>query len=67
MWSEGIAPPFLTSALDEDEWLASDSPRFIPGERAPVSIEKKAEWTSELVWTLWRRENLDHAENRSST
>jgi hypothetical protein len=31
----GIAPPFLTSALDRDEWLTSLPCRFIPGERAP--------------------------------
>jgi hypothetical protein len=31
----GIALRFLTSALDEDEWLASR--RFTPGERAPCT------------------------------
>jgi hypothetical protein len=36
MWtSGGIAPPFLTSALDEGEWWASRPCRFTPGERAP--------------------------------
>jgi hypothetical protein len=29
--SRGIAPPFLTSALDGGEWLASCLGRFIPG------------------------------------
>jgi hypothetical protein len=29
--SEGIAPPFLTSALDGGEWLASSPCRFTPG------------------------------------
>jgi hypothetical protein len=33
--SGGIAPPFLTSALDGDEWLALRSGRFTPGEKAP--------------------------------
>jgi hypothetical protein len=33
--SGGIAPPFLTSALDGDEWPVSRSCRFIPGEIAP--------------------------------
>jgi hypothetical protein len=33
--SGGIAPPFLTSALDGGEWLASRPGSFTPGERAP--------------------------------
>jgi hypothetical protein len=33
--SGGIAPPFLTSALDGGEWSASRPCCFIPGERAP--------------------------------
>jgi hypothetical protein len=33
--SGGIAPLFLTSALDEGEWFASRPCRFTPGERAP--------------------------------
>jgi hypothetical protein len=32
---EGIAPPFLTAALDGDEWSASRPCRFTPGEKAP--------------------------------
>ena len=28
-----------------------------PGERPPVSTEKKARLAPEPVWTLWRREN----------
>jgi hypothetical protein len=35
MGSGGIAPPFLTSALDGGEWSASLPGRFTPGERAP--------------------------------
>jgi hypothetical protein len=35
MGSGGIAPPFLTSALDGGEWSASRLGHFIPGERAP--------------------------------
>jgi hypothetical protein len=34
MGSGGIAPPFLTLALDEGEWSGSRSCRFTPGERA---------------------------------
>jgi hypothetical protein len=33
--SEGIAPPFLTSALDGVEWPASRPRRFTSGETAP--------------------------------
>jgi hypothetical protein len=33
--SGGIAPPFLTSALDEGKWSTSRSGRFIRGETAP--------------------------------
>jgi hypothetical protein len=35
MGIEGIALPFLTSALDGDEWSASRLCRFNPGEGAP--------------------------------
>jgi hypothetical protein len=35
--SGGIAPPFLTSALDGGEWLASRPGRFTAAERAPVT------------------------------
>jgi hypothetical protein len=37
MGSEGLAPPFLTSALDGCEWLASRPSRFTAEERAPGS------------------------------
>jgi hypothetical protein len=32
--SGGIAPPFLTSALDEDEWSAPRPDRFVPRGRS---------------------------------
>jgi hypothetical protein len=35
MGSEGIAPPFLTSAQEGGEWSASRPCRFKPGKRAP--------------------------------
>jgi hypothetical protein len=35
MGSGGIAPPFLTSALDRDEWSASYAGHFTPGKTAP--------------------------------
>jgi hypothetical protein len=34
-----IAPVFLASVLDEEEWSASRPGHFIPGERGPVPIE----------------------------
>jgi hypothetical protein len=33
--SGGMAPPFLTWALDRGEWLASHLCHFTPGESAP--------------------------------
>jgi hypothetical protein len=33
--SGGIAPPFLTSALERGEWSASRPGRFISGEEIP--------------------------------
>jgi hypothetical protein len=39
--SRGIAPPFLTSALDWGEWSASRPDRFNPGERAPGTHWKR--------------------------
>jgi hypothetical protein len=42
LWkSEGIAPPFLTSALDGGAWLASRPCLFITGETAPPSYPNK--------------------------
>jgi hypothetical protein len=35
MGSGGIAPPFLSSALDRVKWSASNLGRFISGERVP--------------------------------
>jgi hypothetical protein len=54
--SRGIAPPFLTSALDGGEWPASHPGHFTPGERFPVPIGQEGGWASEPVWTLWRKE-----------
>jgi hypothetical protein len=36
--SGGINSPFLTSALDGGEWLASRPGRFTPGKEPPVPI-----------------------------
>jgi len=50
--SGGIAPVFLTQALDEREWshaLTVLSPRKEP----PVSIVYEAGWAPYPVWTQW--------------
>jgi hypothetical protein len=52
----GIAAPFLTSALDGGEWLASRPGRFTPGERAP-----NKHWTGGWVGP---RVGLDAVEKR---
>jgi hypothetical protein len=36
-WSEDIAPPFLTSALNGGEWSASRRVQYSPGEKAPAT------------------------------
>jgi hypothetical protein len=39
IWERGgIAPPFLTSALDGGEWDIFTPGLFTPGERAPILI-----------------------------
>jgi hypothetical protein len=52
----GIAPLFLTSALDTSKWSASLPGRFIPGERAPGT-----HWIGGWVGP---RAGLDAAEKR---
>jgi hypothetical protein len=49
---------FLTLALAGCECSASRPGRFPPGERAPVPIWKKVEYTPEPVCTTWKRENF---------
>jgi hypothetical protein len=51
IWGSGdIARPFLTLALDGDEWSASRTGRFIPGKDPPAP-----NGDPEPVWTLWRK------------
>jgi hypothetical protein len=46
--SAGIAPPFLTSAVDGDKWSASRPSLFTHGEQPPVPIVQEAECVPEL-------------------
>jgi hypothetical protein len=54
MGGGGIAPPFLTSALDRDEWSASRPGRLTLGERAP-SIHWIGGWLGSRASLLKRR------------
>jgi hypothetical protein len=56
MGSGGIAPPFLTSALDGDEWSTSLTGRFSPKERDPGTHWIVGWVGPEPVWMLWSRE-----------
>jgi hypothetical protein len=64
IWGNGLrAPPFLTSASGQ-----LHAPTVLPpGKQPPVPIGQEAGWSSEPVWTLWRRENLPSAGNRTPT
>jgi hypothetical protein len=63
--SGGVAPPFLTLALDGGEWSASFLGHFTLREITPVPIGWEARWVPELVWMLWRKRNLSPARNRT--
>jgi hypothetical protein len=56
----GIAPPFLTSALDGGEWSSITLlPLYL---RYPL----EAGWAPESVWTLWSRgKSLDPSGNQA--
>jgi hypothetical protein len=57
MWGTGgIAPPLLSSAVDEGEWSASRPCHLTPGKIAPVT-----HWIGIVVGT---RADLDAAEKR---
>jgi hypothetical protein len=51
----GIAPPFLTSALDGDEWSSITLLSLYP-RRKRLRYPLAAGWVREPVWTLWSRE-----------
>jgi hypothetical protein len=52
----GMAPPFLVSAVDGCEQLASSPGRFIRTKDQPVAIGYEVGWVRGLVRTLQRRE-----------
>jgi hypothetical protein len=45
----GLAPPFLTSALDGGEWIGSRPGAFTPVQESPVLIGLVTEWAPEPV------------------
>jgi hypothetical protein len=48
----GIAPTFLTAALEGGEWSAARSGRALPpGKEPPVPTVQEAGWAPEPVWT----------------
>jgi hypothetical protein len=49
---------FLTSALDEGDWSASLSGRFIPGKQPPVPITQETGWAPGSIWTLRRKDQF---------
>jgi hypothetical protein len=63
--SGDTAPPFLTLALDENEWSASRCSYFTPEEKALIPTEKEDGWTSELVYTM-QRKVTDPARNQTT-
>jgi hypothetical protein len=64
--NRGIAPPFLTSTLDGEEWYASRPGRFTLGENYPVT-----HWLGGWVGLIaglddvGKRKTLAHSGNRS--
>jgi hypothetical protein len=63
--SGGIAPSFLTSALMEMSGQLHAPAALSPWKEPSVLIGKEAGFTPELVWTLWRREKIFTAGNRT--
>jgi hypothetical protein len=54
----GIAPSFMTSAVDGIQWSAS-RPSLLPLEKHPLVLNgQEAGWVPECVSTLWSRENF---------
>jgi hypothetical protein len=60
-----LAHIFLTVALDGGEWWASSPGHFTLWERTPFSQWIGGWWSTELVWTLWRRQKSLSAGNRT--
>jgi hypothetical protein len=58
MGSGGIAPTFLTAAVDGGEWSASQPCRFNPGERIPATYWTGDQVDSKAVWMLWSSEKI---------
>jgi len=62
MWGVGVGlHSFLTSTLDAGEWSTSGPvPLALPNPRkgTTVPIEQEVGWTTELVWSVLRRERF---------
>jgi hypothetical protein len=54
----GIAPPFLTLALDGGDSSASRPSSSTPGGKGPIPVVLMLDGPPEPVWTLQRQENL---------
>jgi hypothetical protein len=69
MGSGGIAPPFLTSALDGGEWSISSTGHFTLWEitfpRYPLT--RRLSWAPVPVWSLCRVKPLAPDGNRTPT
>jgi hypothetical protein len=64
--SGGIAPSFLSSALDGSEWPASRSCHFFPAERA-YSLDRRPRRHQVSVWTYGGNKYLDTTGIRTSS
>jgi hypothetical protein len=64
-WNGGVPPRFLTSALGGGVISFTPQPLYTLGKKLPVSTGQDAGWAYELVWILWRRENLAPARNQT--
>jgi hypothetical protein len=63
--SGGIAPPFLTSALQGGEWSASCPYHFPLRKESLVTIGYGSRWVPGSVWMLWKRQKYCTSRNKT--